>query len=264
MPGKVDVIQLRGRWVNRQADLCIQNMIDRTRERGYDVAYPKDVFGSAMVQHSRNLSLKKIRPDSDHVLFIDDDMIPVPGALLKLMQHKVPIASALCTTRTIPTTLAARIYDVETRRFQPVTKYNENVLTCGPWAPGFGFVVIETPVLFDIIEYVLAGKDWMEFNRPQLDRLCVRTEHREKERLRISEARRKMWAAEGIAAVFQMPLHDEFQQTISEDNYFFKLAHHMGVKVWLDTGCTVGHLGDFPYSPANLGMQLAQREDAAA
>lgn len=262
--GKVDVIQLRGRWVNRQADATIEDMVERTRQRGYDVYYPKDIFGSAMVTQSRNLSLAKVRTDSDFVLFVDDDMIPVEGALYRLMRQRVQIASALCTTRSIPPRLAAKTYDKESGRFLPVETFKENVFIRGPWAPGFGFVLVQTQTLFLMIEWVLSGADWIELNRAQHNRLHVRVEYREMERKRISEARRRMWEAERFAPVFQMPLQDEYQQTISEDNHFFRLAHHMNIPVWLDTGCTVGHLGDFPYSPENLGMLLAERKDFVA
>ena len=34
-----------------------------------------------------------------------------------------------------------------------------------------------------------------------------------------------------------------------------RLVHQLGIKVYIDTGCLVGHIGDFPYSPMHLGVK---------
>lgn len=250
---KVDVIQLRGRWPSRQSDYAIAGMVERARDRGHDVSHPPDVFGSAMITVSRNQSLRAVRPDSDFVLFVDDDMVPTQGALTRLMGHNKPVVGALCTTRSIPPRIATKHYEKSTGRFLPVDKFNENVLVQGPWGLGFGFILIKTLVLYSVIEYVLSARDWLELNREQFNRLRVRSEAREEERQRISTARRAMWEREGIAPVFQFGRTD-LEQEVAEDMHFSRLLHAMGIEVWLDTGCLVGHIGEFPYSPLHLGI----------
>lgn len=252
---KIDVIKLLGKWINRESTYAIEAMVQTARDRGHDVHFPPDVFGSAMITRARNQSLQAIRQDADYVLFVDDDMVPVQGALTRLIGHNKPVVSALCTTRTIPPELACRHYDKTTDRFSKVSDFDENILVRGPWILGFGFVLIQKPVLDAVIEYVLSGRDWLELNRKVYDRMHVRAENRDRERQRIESARRRLYEAERIAPVFQMPIHDELQHEIGEDSHFSRLLHLMGVDVWLDTGCLVGHIGDFPYSPIHLGAK---------
>lgn len=253
---KVDVIQLRGRWVNSQADFALAAAVARARDRGHDVAHRLDIFGSALLTRARNQSLKAVRPDSNFVLFVDDDMLPVEAALTRLIDHDKSVVSALCTTRSMPPRIAAKLYDKETGMFTQVPEFGDNSLICGPWSLGFGFLLIKTSVLFTVIEYVLSAQDWVELNREQLNRLHVRSEVREKERQRLSAIRRRLWDAEGTAPVFQMPLND-FQFEIGEDMHFSRLLHHLEIETWIDTGVLVGHLGDFPYSPLHCGITHA-------
>ena len=254
---KIDVIKLQGRWVNTQSSFAIAAMVERARERGHDVHFPPDVFGSAMITHARNLSLKAVRKDSDYVLFVDDDMVPMQGALTRLIGHGTPVVSALCTTRTMPPKIAAKFYDPETEEFSLLEEFDENVLASGPWAIGFGFVLIQRAVLDQVIEFVLSGNDWLALSKKMLDRLRVRSEAREAERARIETRRRALYVNEGIAPVFQLNLHPEVQHEIAEDMHFSRLLHAMEIPVWIDSGCLVGHIGDFPYSPLNLGMKHA-------
>jgi hypothetical protein len=252
---KVDIIQLRGPAPKHQCDFAIADMVQRARVRGHDVHFPQDVFGSSLITRSRNRSLRHVRWDGDFVLFVDDDMLPMQGALTRLMGHNVPVVSALCTTRTIPATLTVKHYDSETGDFKVVDQFQEETLIKGPWAPGFGFILIKTSVLKFILEYVLGAHDWLDSNRKLFDRLHSRAEFREAERERLAAVRRRMWEAEQYAPVFQLPLHTERQQEIGEDSYFAKMLHQTGTEVWLDTGCLVGHVGEFPYSPLNFGMR---------
>ena len=252
---KVDIIKLQDKRQNTQSIYAIQMMVDRARERGHDVYFPPDVFGSAMVTRARNISLRKIRQDSDFVLFVDDDMIPVASALVRLVSRNVPVVSALCTTRTFPPAIAAKHYDKETGEFSGLENFDEDRLIKGPWAIGFGFVLIQTPVLRRIEEYVLSGYDWLDFNRKQLDRLHVRAENREMERKRIEEKRRKRFEQEKYIPVFQMPIDDQLQSEIAEDMHFSRMLHQLDIPVYIDTDCIVGHIGDFPYSPAHCGVK---------
>ena len=252
---KIDVTQLRGKWPQRTADWAIEQMVEVARGRGWDVYHPRDVFGSAMITRARNLSLQRIRPDSDYVLFVDDDMAPAPGALTRLISHNKPVVSALCTTRSFPPQIAAKAYDKENDQGAVIAHLDHDILIDGPWLPGFAFLLLKTSIVNEVKEFVLSGQDWISMNRRELDRLHVRGDQREKERQRIEEVRRALYERENYVPVFQMPLHDGGQYDVAEDVYFSLLLHQMGVKVWLDTGCYVGHIGEFPYSPMQLGMK---------
>ena len=250
---KIDVIRMQSKWVNAQSTGAIAAMVERARSRGMDVHYPQDVYGSAMIAKARNNSLRALRPDSAFVLFIDDDMLPMEGALVRLVGHNVDVVSALCTTRNFPVTIAARHYIPETDTFTPLHTVPENTLMAGNLAIGFGCVLVRRTVLYKLIEYVVSGRDWLDFNRPMFDRMKVRAEHREEERKRVEAARQRLWNAEGYAPVFQISMHKD-QYEIAEDMHFSKLLHNIGATVHLDTGCIVGHVGEFPYSAIQLGL----------
>jgi hypothetical protein len=250
---RVDVIRMQSKWVNAQSAGSTAAMVERARQRGFDVHYPQDIYGSAMIAKARNNSLRAVRPDADFVLFIDDDMLPVEGALVRLVGHDVDVVSALCTTRNFPVRIAARHYKADTDTFSHLGKVPDNTLMAGSLAVGFGCVLVRKPVLDRVIEYVLSGGDWLESNRPMFDRLRVRAEYREEERARIEQARRKLWELEKYAPVFQIPMHRD-QYEIAEDMHFSKLLHQLGVVIHLDTGCLVGHIGEFPYSAIQLGV----------
>lgn len=255
---KIDVIQLRGKWPQRTSDWAIEQMVQVARGRGWDVYHPHDVFGSAMITRARNLSIQRIRPDSDYVLFVDDDMAPAPGALTRLIGHKKPVVSALCTTRSFPPQIAAKVYDREKDEGAIIAHLDPDILIDGPWLPGFAFLLVKTSILHEVKEFVLSGRDWIEQNRRAHDRMHVRGEYREKERQRIESVRRALYERENYVPVFQMPLHDGGQYDVAEDIYFARLLHLMNIPVWIDTGCYVGHIGEFPYSPLQLGMKSVQ------
>ena len=250
---RIDVIKLQGRWMNAQSIASIRHCVNHAREAGHDVHYPEDIFAASLIQRARNVSLKHVRKDSDFVLFVDDDMVPMQSALTRLVGHNLPAVSALCTNRKFPIELAAKVYDVQTDSFQNVSVFKDNVLCPGPWAPGLGFFLIQTSALQAMIEYVLCGNDWLDINHQQLNRLKVRSENREAERQKIEEKRRALFASDGVAPVFQCSLHDASQADLGEDTHFARLLHLMGTPVYMDTGCLVGHMGDFPFSPVHLG-----------
>ena len=251
---KIDVIKLQSRFVNAQSAGAIGLAVERARKRGHDIHFPPDVYGTAMITWGRCQSLRAIRPDSDLVLFTDDDMIPVESAITRLAEHNRPVCSALCTNRKLPLAIAAKRYDVETDTFYEMPELGENVLVSGPFAVGFGFVMLQRTVIDSLVEYVLSGRDWLALQRRTLDRLRVRAEAREEERQRIEKARRVLYGQTGIAPVFQLLMADN-QREISEDFHVGRLLAHLGIDVSIDTGCLVGHLGDFPYSPLHLGIK---------
>lgn len=251
---KVDVIELRGRFNSAQCAFAIEAMANHTAARGYDVFHPKDVWGSAQLDRARNLSLQKIRKDSDFVLFVDDDMIPVTGALNRLIDHDMPVVSALCVTRSLPPKIAAKRYVHESGRYAALEHCPDNTVMVGDYSVGAAFLLVKTAVIAQVIEFVLSGRDWLELNRKAHDRLKVRSENREAERRRIEADRRARYETEGMAPVFQFTLMDDSGPHISEDHHFCRLLHALGIPVAIDTGALVGHMGDFPYSPTQLGI----------
>jgi Zn ribbon nucleic-acid-binding protein len=79
-------------------------MMDATREHA--VVYTGPVIRDSSVVHwTRNYllgELIKTQKPWTHVLFIDDDIVPEPDSLVRLLAHKKDIVAAVCTRRQDP------------------------------------------------------------------------------------------------------------------------------------------------------------------
>ncbi len=239
------------------AALAIEQMVAATVACGYDVRVPP-VFGSANAARARNISLTRVRPDADYVLFCDDDMAPGQDALVRLVAHGLPVVSGICTTREIPPRVACSVFDIEGDRFARMARIKMNRLVQPkqgePLAAGAAFLLVQKPVLDRVIEYHLSAHDWLELNRRTLDRLSVRAERRENERKRIEEKRRALWESERLLKVFQFSIEGNETER-GEDYHFCRLLIALGVPLAIDTGCIVPHVGEFAYSVHLLGVE---------
>jgi hypothetical protein len=247
---KIDVIQLRGRWVSSQCDAALEYAIEAARGAGHDVFWPKDIAASSLLPHARNISLRRIRPDCDFVLFTDDDMVPVRNAIVDLLAHEVDAVSALCTTRGTPVRIAAKIWE------NGAVKSLERVgpgLVDGPFGLGFGFLLVRASAILTIQDYVLHAGDWLAINSALLNRLEVPAEKRDREAASIAALRDGIYRRERWLPVFQLGC-DIQGHPIGEDAWFSRLLHLCGFKTFIDSDVLVGHMGDFPYSPLQLGI----------
>jgi glycosyltransferase involved in cell wall biosynthesis len=249
---KIDILCPRYRNPPLTALDALDDLAAHTIAQGHDVRIPR-LYGSALVHRARNIALTRIRKDADYVLFCDDDMAPERDALVRLLGHGVPVVSALCTTRTIPPCIAAKAYDPERDEFALIEDIRRDKLITGTFGVGAAFLLIQRSALESVLEYHLSGRDWLELNRRQFDRLHVRSENREKERARIEAKRRANWEREGINRVFAFSVNgDELE--CGEDVHFSRLLMQLGIPVAIDTGCIVGHVGEFSYSAHLLGV----------
>lgn len=241
-------------------------MASHTAQQGISVAMPP-IPGNALVHRVRNLSLKTLRPDTDYVLFCDDDMCPEQDALLKLLEHRVPVASALCTTRNEwPPRLAVKVYDQESRGFFQIEEVRPGAIIKGAFGVGAAFVLVQRSILDRLIDFHLEAVDWLELNRPLFDRLHVRAENRDKERRRISALRKEHYQREQYLKVFAFSTQDNELER-GEDVHFSLLLRFLGVPILIDSNVIVGHIGSFPYSPYLMNVynwRELKAEDLAA
>lgn len=224
-------------------------MVDYSRKQGIDVALR--IYGNALVHRARNKAISERRPDADYVLMVDDDMTPEPEALCWLIEHQLPVVSGLCTTRQEPVEYAVKILNEESDQFCPIGEFRMNKVVKGKFAPGTAFVLIHRSVLEEVIEFWLSAKDWIEENRRLHDRMCVRAENREKERARIEEIRRFQNAQDGYFRLFDFPII-ETQLQLGEDIAFFRKVLRCGFETAIDTGCWLGHIGDYAFGPWDI------------
>ena len=248
---KLDFLRFEYRVSLPSAAHAFEALVKRTREAGHDVE-PR-YYGNALVHQSRNKALAQVREDTDAVLFVDDDMVAQPDAVLRLMEHKMPVVSACCTTRSFPVQYAAKIYDETQDRFVAMNWFKPGRLFIGKIAVGAAFLYVERDVVTRLIEHYLSARDWLEDNRPQMDRMRVRSELREAERKRKEEIRRKRYAADKTTArVFDFPVIDNEEQ-LGEDICLSRRLIQLGIPVALDSAVLVGHIGDYLYGPWDIG-----------
>lgn len=237
-----------GRHQERDAAFAISYMAAYSQQNGVSITMPP-IPGNALVHKVRNKALLKVRPDADYVLLVDDDMLPEKDALLRLLAHEAPVASALCTTRDeFPPRLAVKAYDPDARTFHLITDIRPGAVLRGAFGAGAAFILIQREVIDRVREWHLEARDWLEINRTLFDRLHVRAENRERERVRIAAHRKKLFEDEGYLRMFAFSLQDDELER-GEDIHFSFLLRLLGIDVLIDSNVVVGHLGSFPYSP---------------
>jgi hypothetical protein len=98
--------------------------------------------------HGRNLIINAaLENDCTHILFMDDDMVPKPDALLRLLAHDVDSISGLYLSRAYPH--QPLIFDDLDEEGRAIFSYLEDDLTgLKPIAAaGLGFYLVKTDVL---------------------------------------------------------------------------------------------------------------------
>lgn len=253
---KLDILKFAYRSAPVSADQAIQFMANRTKKAGVDIELK--IFGNALVHASRNKALAGIRPDADYVLFVDDDMCPLPRAALDLMEHERPVVSALCTTRIPPVELAARLWHEPSQQFVPFDQLREDRLFSGQLAVGAAFLMVQRPVIDQLVEYYLSAQDWLDERRRELDRLRVRSEFRENEQARKAEIRRARYVKEQYVRVFDFPVGDDEIQ-LGEDICLSRRLIALKIPVAIDTQVSVGHIGEYSYGPWDVLHEYAER-----
>lgn len=242
----VDVCLFSYRTVSTNALMGIQEMIRQTQAKGVQVGL--QTYGNALIHRARNDALARVDSAATHVLFVDDDMLPEPDALLKLLKAEKPVISALCTTRSFhDIRIAAKVYNPANDGFGWLDTVNLERVVTGPFAPGTAFLLIDRATIATLIDYYLTGRDWLDENCKAFNRLHVRAEQREKERARIEALRRQHYAESRVLRVFDFPVADT-QLQLGEDICLGRKLMNLGIPVSLDGTTCVGHLGEYPYT----------------
>jgi len=255
---KVDVIWPKYRVIEPECDWSVQSMLDYSASQGVDLHVPR-IKGHTLIHRVRNGALNRVRPDTDYVLWCDDDMVPQKDSLLRLLEHKEDIVSAVCTTRDDwPVKIVAKAWRRDTDQFVIIPDEEWEKLLGkvmkGPFGVGFGFVLTSRKVIDDAIEWHLSARDWLALNRRMLDRLKVRKEYREAERKRISSERRNWYEQKHLLRVFDLTIQENELER-GEDIHFSRMALEMGYHITLDTNVWVFHMGKLPYGPQLCGIK---------
>lgn len=107
-------------------------MMEETKRSGVALCYTGPVIRDSSVVHwSRNMliaELIKTQKPWTHVLFIDDDIVPKPDALVKLLSHNMDIVAGVCTTRNDPPIPNIRWWDEEALNFRTIFDWPKDKL----------------------------------------------------------------------------------------------------------------------------------------
>jgi len=177
----------------------------------HDIFMPPRL-SSSVIHWTRNVLLEQRRPNCDYVLFMDDDIVPEPDYLDRLLAHKKDIVGGLCTQRQDPPRPTIRQWMEETQNYGALIEWPHGGLIEVD-AIGTGFLLLSRRVIEDVArayhpkEYAKDGRGWWF---------------------------RFKWG----------PLGGEFGEDIS----FSWKAQRIGFQIYCDTSVTPGHVGDYPYS----------------
>jgi hypothetical protein len=163
---KVDVVIARPSYSGsfpHWNEHCVNNLVFEAKKAGLalDYSYVKGAILPKVRQDSVNYAMER---QANYLLTIDADQTFPPDALLKLMEHKVDIASALYYGKTPP--------------FPPVAAMRDgfgykNLARCGPYtgkglmevdAVGAGFLLVKMDVFRNVPK-----PHWLHFWNPEIN-----------------------------------------------------------------------------------------------
>jgi len=123
--------------------------------KGKALCYTGPVIRDSSVVHwSRNMlvaELIKTQKPWTHVLFIDDDIVPPPDAILRLLSHDKGIVAGVCTTRNDPPVPNIRWWDEEALNFRTIFDWpKDKLIEVG--GVGTGFMLITREALQQVAQ----------------------------------------------------------------------------------------------------------------
>jgi hypothetical protein len=200
---------------------------------------PQPSVSSSIVHWVRNelmVRLDKAKVEHEWVLWMDDDMVPSPDALVRLLAHNVDIVAGACTVRNDPPVPNFRIWDEKVMGFRTAVEWDrEGLVEIG--AVGTGFMLCSKKAMDEVAEYYLScghEKKYMQYTDSQAQWL------EEKRRAAAERTGNKWW--------FRFLPHPLADGEYGEDISFCFAARERGLKVHVDTTVRPRHIGDYGYA----------------
>jgi hypothetical protein len=196
-------------------------------------------IASSVVHWIRNdllASLYGSGQEFDYVLFMDDDIVPTPDALVKLVAHNVDIVAAGCTVRQDPPLPNFRSYEPETFSFRTAFEWSgEGRIQIG--GVGTGMMLISRQALEVIGEYYLSCQHERKYFGMSLEVME-----------RMSQARREQEKKSRNSWWFEFLKHPLGLGEYGEDISFCFKARECGIPVHVDTTVRPKHMGTYGFS----------------
>lgn len=222
-----------------QTQDALAAMVRYTREDDSAIVYGGAPMQASVVHWSRNMligeHIKTGKPWS-HALFIDDDMVVQPDALLKLLSHGKDIIGGLCTRRQDPPIPTIRFHDEATGNLEQIWEWpDKQLIEVG--GIGTGFLLVSKHALeqvaqayFDCLwekDYYKVSDEWVGI-------------HRERRLKHFDETKIAFW--------FRFLPSKTLAVEQGEDMSFCLMArHYCGIPIFCDTTVQPGHIGNYDF-----------------
>jgi hypothetical protein len=215
-------------------------MVKASRE--YAAVYDaSSLNGSSVVHWTRNQLLANLiqsKKPWDYVLFMDDDIVPAPDSLIKLLGHGKDIIGAVCTKRIDPPVPNIRLWEESTGNFKEILDWRDDgLLEVG--AVGTGMILLSRHALEQVAEVwfdALVEKEVYGIS----DETAA---HLRRERLAAFDENGNAWWFRFLPHIQRG--HAEYGEDMS---FCLAAARYCGLGIWCDTNVRPGHLGKYPYS----------------
>lgn len=242
---KIDVLNLRYARVRDECRDSLEFACRQLQLAGHKVQLDKR--SNTLPHLGRNSLLAGIRPDADMAVFVDDDMLLGPDHLVRLISHGQPVISGICTTRSHPLRLAAKLWNEPTQEYLQLDDVRPNTLITGNYAVGAALLAVRREAIETLLEHYFTARDWLADNKRRFERLKVKACHIEEERKRIEGIRRVRYRDDQYLRIFDHQVIDDETQ-LGEDITFSRRLLQCGIKVSIDTSINPGHVGDYAYT----------------
>lgn len=214
--------------------------------KAHAIIVPQPGISSSVVHWARNdlaARLHKAGHRFDYALLMDDDMVPPPDALIKMLDWDKDIIAGGATVRTDPAMPNFRVYDETARTYRTAAEWHdqdsrfmgEGLVEVG--GVGAAFMLVKRHVFDAVGEYTMA----CTYPRKYLGMSAEVADHIEVgNRKRAVETFDKGW--------FEFLKQPDGDGEYGEDLSFCFKARECGFSVFVDTSIKVGHMGAYSYT----------------
>jgi hypothetical protein len=220
-----------------QTNKAFEELIVYSKTRA--IIVPQPGISSSVVHWARNDLLARLRKAGhrhEFVLLMDDDMVPPPDALVKMIDHDKDIVAGACTVRTDPPLPNFRVYDEKARTYHTAFEWGgEGLIEVG--GVGAAFMLVKRHVFDAIGEYTMAQtypRKYLGMSAEVADRLEAGC------RKRAADTFDQGW--------FEFLKQPDGDGEFGEDISFCFKARECGFTINVDTTIRVGHIGAYAYS----------------
>jgi len=235
----VPLVPLYEDWMEDSRD-SLDSICKYAQQQGVFVYRPCTRRASA-IHVNRNEILARLIESGypfTHVFWWDSDMIAPEDTLVRLLNHKVDIVAALCTTRSEPPLPNARMWDSNTKRWEELWQWPNELMSLDGGGIGTAVTLHSLHALQQVAEVYL--QCLYERDVWRMPKKLVKT---------VSEARLKLFDKHPNAHWFRwLPPADGAGENGEDMTFCWLAQRYAGLKVYVDPTINPGHIGKYAYS----------------